>query len=82
MVVVQGVVDCLIEEEDGVVLLDYKTDAITGRFPGGFPQAKETLKTRYQMQVHLYERAIKEIYKKKVKEKYLYFFDGGNIIKL
>lgn len=82
VVVVQGVVDCLIEEEDGVVLLDYKTDAITGRFPGGFPQAKETLKTRYQMQVHLYERAIKEIYKKKVKEKYLYFFDGGNIIKL
>ena len=82
LVIVQGVMDCIIEEKDGVVLLDYKTDSITNRFPGGFPHAKERLKNRYQMQVRLYERAIKEILKKKVKEAYLYFFDGGYTIEL
>jgi ATP-dependent helicase/nuclease subunit A len=82
LVIVQGVVDCLMEEADGLVLLDYKTDAITGRFPGGFAQAKDTLKNRYQMQIHIYERAIKGILKKNVKEKYLYFFDGGHAIRL
>ena len=31
-VLVQGVIDCIFEDEDGLVLLDYKTDGITGRF--------------------------------------------------
>lgn len=81
-VVVQGIIDCIIIEEDGAVLLDYKTDAITGRYPGGFTQAKSILEKRYRMQIHLYEHAIEQIWRKKVKEKYLYFFDGGHILKL
>lgn len=36
-------IDCIVLEEDGAVLLDYKTDAISGRFPGGFDQAKRVL---------------------------------------
>ena len=35
-VLVQGVIDCLFEDEQGLVLVDYKTDAITGRFQNGF----------------------------------------------
>lgn len=81
-VIVQGMIDCIVLEEDGAVLLDYKTDAISGRFPGGFDQAKRVLEKRYQMQIHLYGQAIEQIWKKKVKEKYLYFFDGGHILKI
>ncbi|GIN93216.1 ATP-dependent helicase/nuclease subunit A [Siminovitchia terrae] len=81
-VIVQGMIDCIVLEEDGAILVDYKTDAITNRFPGGFDQAKKVLEKRYQMQVHLYGQAIEQIWKKKVKEKYLYFFDGSHILKL
>lgn len=79
-VIVQGIIDCIIVEENGVVLLDYKTDAITGRFSGGFDQAKPVLEKRYKMQIHLYEQAIEKIWRKKVKEKYLYFFDGSHLL--
>lgn len=81
-VIVQGMIDCIAVEEDGVILLDYKTDAISDRYPGGFDKAKKVLENRYQLQIHLYGQAIEEIWKKKVKEKYLYFFDGGHILKL
>ncbi|MFD1708030.1 helicase-exonuclease AddAB subunit AddA [Siminovitchia sediminis] len=81
-VIVQGIIDCIVMEEDGVLLLDYKTDAITGRFPGGFDQAKVVLEKRYRMQIELYEQAIERIWKKSVKEKVLYFFDGGHVLEL
>ena len=30
--ILQGIADCLFEEQDGWVLLDYKTDRVRGRF--------------------------------------------------
>lgn len=29
-ILVQGVIDCMIEEEDGITLIDFKTDTIAG----------------------------------------------------
>ncbi len=82
-VIVQGVIDCLIEEDDGrFILIDYKTDAIHERFPGGFDQAKEILKQRYETQIGLYARAFEEIMQKHMGERYLYFFDAGQAIKM
>lgn len=81
-VLVQGVIDCMIEEEDGIVLIDFKTDTIAGKFPGGFEQAKSVLEERYKQQLHLYSEAIEKSLQKKVKEKYLYFFDGRHILQL
>jgi ATP-dependent helicase/nuclease subunit A len=81
-VLVQGVIDCVFFEDDGVVLLDYKTDTIQGRFPGGFNEAMPILKERYRLQMELYSRAIEQIWQKPIKEKYLYFFDGGHLLKL
>ncbi|MBS4198652.1 helicase-exonuclease AddAB subunit AddA [Bacillus sp. FJAT-49732] len=81
-VLVQGIIDCIIEEKDGVILLDYKTDVIQGRFPNGFQQAKRILSRRYETQLSLYGRAIIEIWDKPVIGKYLYFFDGGEFLKL
>ncbi|WP_299091838.1 helicase-exonuclease AddAB subunit AddA [uncultured Metabacillus sp.] len=79
-VLVQGVIDCLFEDEEGFVLLDYKTDTIKGRFPRGIEEAEAVLRERYRVQIELYTKAIEEITHKPLKEKYLYFFDGGYLI--
>lgn len=81
-ILVQGVIDCVFEAESGLVLVDYKTDGITDRYKGGFEQAKPILEKRYQVQIDLYSQALEQILKKKVTERYLYFFDGGHILKL
>ncbi|MES9673356.1 PD-(D/E)XK nuclease family protein, partial [Bacillus pseudomycoides] len=79
-VLVQGVIDCMIEEEDGVVLIDFKTDTIEGKFPGGFDQAKPILEERYKVQLSLYAKALEKSLHHPVKEKCLYFFDGNHIV--
>ncbi|WP_416731250.1 helicase-exonuclease AddAB subunit AddA [Fictibacillus sp. JL2B1089] len=81
-VLVQGVIDCLIEEEDGYILIDYKTDRITNRFTNGVTGARDILYKRYELQLNLYAKAIERILKKPVKESYLYFFDGGHILQV
>lgn len=81
VVLVQGVVDCLFEDENGLVLVDYKTDTIHGKFRS-MEDAIPTLTKRYNIQLNLYARAIEEITKEDVVEKYLYFLDGPLTIKL
>ncbi|QGP92352.1 ATP-dependent helicase/nuclease subunit A [Neomoorella glycerini] len=66
IILVQGIIDCLVDEEDGFLLLDFKT----GRIPPD-PLAA------YREQVQLYARAVSIIFKRDVKEAYLYFLDGG-----
>jgi ATP-dependent helicase/nuclease subunit A len=80
-VLIQGVIDCVFEDEHGTVLLDYKTDTISGKYKD-FEVAKKVLEDRYKVQVELYAKALESIWKKPIKEKYLYFFDGGHLIKL
>ncbi|SDY90714.1 DNA helicase/exodeoxyribonuclease V, subunit A [Evansella caseinilytica] len=78
---VQGVIDCVFADETGrIVLLDYKTDAIAGRFPGGFEEAKSVMKERYEIQLQLYLQALETIWKQPVQEAHLYFFDGGHVL--
>ncbi len=81
-ILVQGVIDCLLEDEDGLILIDYKTDTISGRFTEGFAEAEPVLRNRYKEQVSLYGKAVEEIWKKKLKAKYLYFFDGNHLVKM
>lgn len=80
-VVIQGVIDLVLEEDDGLVLIDYKTDAISDRF-SSVEEAFPRLRKRYEVQLSLYAQAISHIWKKRVKEKYLYFFDGSHILEL
>lgn len=82
LIFVQGVIDCIFEDENGLVLLDYKSDGISDRFKGGFEQAKPILEERYRMQIDFYTKAVEKIWKRKVDERYLFFFDGAHIIKL
>ncbi|GAW91170.1 helicase-exonuclease AddAB subunit AddA [Calderihabitans maritimus] len=65
-VLVQGIIDCFLEEEDGFLLLDFKTDRFGSR---KLPEAVE----RYRVQINLYARALQAIYRKPVKEAYIYF---------
>jgi len=81
-ILIQGVIDCMIEENDHIILLDYKTDGIYDRFKGGFEEAKPVLEKRYKTQLDFYERALQDILQKPVKGKYLYFFDGGHLLQL
>ncbi len=58
------------EEEDGIVVLDYKTDYVP-------ENPEETLRERYAAQLALYARALYEITGKPVKEKIMYSFYLG-----
>ncbi len=63
LVVVQGIIDAYIEEEDGLVVIDYKTDRI--RHPG-------QLAERYKTQLNYYSRALAQMTGKTVKEAVIY----------
>ncbi|NLK52438.1 MAG: UvrD-helicase domain-containing protein [Syntrophomonadaceae bacterium] len=71
-VIVQGVIDCLADEGDGFLLLDYKTDWL-----GLALTRLEELSQRYQSQLRLYSQAVETILKRPVREKYLYFLTHG-----
>ncbi len=74
--ILQGVIDCFFEEEGGIVLLDYKTDKVSGE------NGIEEIKEKYRMQLDLYAEAIEKITKKSVKEKYLYLFSVKSVVQL
>lgn len=75
IVLVQGVIDCLFEENGEWVLLDYKTDQLYGG-------RLEALVEQYRLQLNVYAKAVEISLGKPVKDKYLYFFDGEHAIKL
>jgi ATP-dependent helicase/nuclease subunit A len=77
-VMLQGVIDCIFEEENGLVLLDYKTD----RLKGAGPAALEGMRERYRMQLDLYAKAVERIWKRPVTGKYIFLFDGAHILEL
>lgn len=81
-VLVQGIIDVFFEDELGTVLLDYKTDTISARYKGGYEEAKPILESRYKVQIELYTEALEKILKRKIEEKYLFFFDGAHVLKL
>ena len=66
-VLLQGVVDCALLEEDGITVLDFKTDYVT-------EETLPTLTEHYRLQVQTYADALSRIYRKNVKAAYLYFF--------
>lgn len=65
LVLIQGIIDAYLEEEDGLVLVDYKTDHIR-------PGQEQVLIDRYQLQMDYYKRALEQITGKQVKEKIIY----------
>lgn len=79
-VLIQGIIDVFFEEEDGLVVLDYKTDAVS---------APEELVKRYQVQLLYYSEALEQLAgypsergSKPVKERILYSFKLGQEIRV
>lgn len=65
LVLIQGIIDAYLEEEDGLVLIDYKTDHIR-------EGQEEILVKRYRTQMDYYQRALEQIAGKKVKQRMIY----------
>lgn len=74
-VLLQGIADCFFYEDDGIVLIDYKTDRVT-------KQSAKERSERYVLQAEYYARGLEMILKKPVKEKYLYFLNCNTAIKM
>ena len=66
-ILLQGVVDCAIIEEDGITVIDFKTDR--------FEESKlSAITEHYRPQVEIYADALSRIFQKPVKQSVLYFF--------
>lgn len=69
-VLLQGVIDCLVLEPDGALLIDYKTNRLG---PGRLTELTET----YRWQMACYARAVETLLQVKVKEIVLAFLAEG-----
>ncbi|MBR4795730.1 MAG: PD-(D/E)XK nuclease family protein, partial [Lachnospiraceae bacterium] len=72
-ILVQGIIDLFVEDEDGLILLDYKTDRVN---------TPDELIKRYAKQMELYGIALSKAYGKPVKNYRIYSFALTKIIDL
>ncbi len=70
--VVHGIIDLYFEEEDELVLVDYKTDRII--------KNTDELRDKYKIQLELYKEALEKNTGKRVKECLIYSIDWGETI--
>ncbi len=70
-ILLQGMIDCYFEEEDGIVLVDYKTDVY---------HDPSEIHEKYDTQLSLYALALEKITKKSVKNKFFYLFFDNNVV--
>lgn len=63
LILVQGIIDVFFEEEDELIILDYKSDIV---------KDEKDLVDRYKVQLIYYQKALEQILNKKVKEKIIY----------
>ncbi|MCR5665068.1 MAG: PD-(D/E)XK nuclease family protein, partial [Oscillospiraceae bacterium] len=75
-VLLQGVVDCCIEENGALTVIDYKTDAVRG---GDAVAERSRL---YAGQLRAYALALRRIFGLPVKECVLYFLAAGQAVSL
>ena len=62
---VQGVVDLMIEKQDSIILIDYKTSRL---------KKDSQYRDRYGLQLELYSKSIEDFFGKKVSQKFIYSF--------
>ena len=74
-ILMQGVVDCFLLRDDGITVLDYKTDRIR---PGSELSHAET----YRPQIMAYAAALEKIYERPVVRRIVYFFTTGTAVEL
>ena len=71
-ILVQGVADLIIEKENEIYLVDYKTSRLR----------EQDFKEKYLTQLNIYKKAIESCYKKPVSKKIIYSFHLGKVIEI
>ena len=66
LIVLQSIIDAYFEEEEEIVLIDFKTDYVKDE------EGEELLRKRYQTQFNCYKKALMQMTGKNVKEMILY----------
>ena len=66
---VQGIIDCYFEEDNQLVIIDYKSNYDT-----------ENIEGKYSEQLAMYKKVLEEATGKKVKEAYLYLFENNQAL--
>lgn len=74
-ILVQGTIDCLFEEKNGYVLVDYKTDQVD-------INGADLLEKRYRIQMDIYALAVEKILNKNVHQKMIYSFALGEALEV
>ena len=74
-VLLQGVVDCAMIEDDGITVIDFKTDRVTD-------DTLHTASEKYRAQVQAYASALERIYRLPVKSAVLYFFEVNKFVEV
>ncbi len=72
-VIIQGAIDCMFFEEDGIVLIDFKTDRTND---------EKVLIENYKEQLRIYSIAAEKMFGQRVKERYIYSVNMGKWIKI
>ena len=71
----QGVVDCFFDTPEGLVVVDFKTDRVSGK--------EQQLRTEhYRSQVAAYSAALTRIFRRPVARQVLYYFHTGTAVEL
>ena len=82
-VLVQGVIDCIIERDDGTLgLYDYKTDRLTREELADRALAEKKLSDKHREQLTLYSLAIEQIFGKAPTEIAVYSLPLGDTVKI
>ena len=80
-ILVQGVIDCIVERDDGSILLcDYKTDRLTREELCDRSLAEKKLRDKHSMQLGLYSLAIEKIFGKKPESIQIYSLPLGDTV--
>ena len=74
--IVQGVIDCYFEDEQGLVLIDYKNSWARDE------AAEQVLIERYEGQIRLYAEALEAVLGRPVSEAWLYLFKSRRFIRV
>ncbi len=70
-ILIQGIIDAYIEDDDGIVLIDYKTDRV---------KTDVELVDRYKLQLEYYARALVAMKKKPIKSRVIWSFCLGRAV--
>ena len=74
-ILLQGVVDCALLEEDGITVVDFKTDYVTD-------ETLDSVVCRYRPQLITYAQALQRIYEMPVKQTLLYLFRMNRFVSI